>query len=188
MGPTEVKFITDLAAALGVPGGIIVALWMVYQSNRGKAKDPAADVLDALTKIEDAVDDIDSRLIRVETRAGHGRRIAQSPGAVGRKSEAGAAPGADQYEEDPVPWSVSQRQRPGGGRQDEQADRQPAGQAVAGVFQQDLVVEGRTCAGIRGQALAHVPDRARHFAATHRSLPVLLQASGLRLVRAEDHA
>lgn len=68
MGPTEVKFITDLAAALGVPGGIIVALWMVYQSNRGKAKDPAADVLDALTKIEDAVDAIDSRLIRVETR------------------------------------------------------------------------------------------------------------------------
>ena len=72
---TAVKAIAEYLAAYGVPGGIALALWIWLRSNAGKTKDPASDVLTALRdmradmkEIRRGVDDMDTRLTRVETR------------------------------------------------------------------------------------------------------------------------
>ena len=71
----NLKLLAEYLAAYGVPGGMALVLLIWLRSNADKTRDPASEVLASLTdlraemkEVRRGVDDMDSRLIRVETR------------------------------------------------------------------------------------------------------------------------
>ena len=69
------KALMEYLAAFGVPGAVVLLLLIGLRSGGGKPRDPAADLLESMKdlraevkEVRRGVDDMDSRLIRVETR------------------------------------------------------------------------------------------------------------------------
>lgn len=75
MTASEIKALFELMLAGGLPGALALYVLIEWGRSRGKVRDPAADVLDALAgirsdlkEVRSGVDDMDTRLTRVETR------------------------------------------------------------------------------------------------------------------------